>query len=146
MQTMTQPTLADKVGAAIYVMSMWPELPGVRTINTLMWPYQVPPLLPREEPAASAAQGPWIAEPADVRRQAAKVLASACTALLEGVPQPRIEQIWTAQAGYLSSALEPQPRGDRSPMWREGVLHPPQNRGEWLAAFSGLGHRCQPDT
>ena len=141
-----QPTLVQKVTAAIYVLSMWPELPGVRTINTLMWPYQTPPLTPRQLVQGESPQGPWIPEPDDVRRQAAKVLASVCIALLEDVPPQRSDRIWTEQAEYLSSALESQPPSDTSPMFREGALHPPANISDWLQAFSGPSHRYQPDS
>ncbi len=110
MKTLQQPTLAQKVSAAIYVMSMWPELPGVATINTLMWPYMVPPLTPVSMLDEGAPAGPWGLEPGDVRRQAAKTLASVCIALLEGVPETLTERIWTEQAAYLSSALEPATR------------------------------------
>lgn len=144
MKIMKQPTLAEKVGAAIYVLSMRPDLPGIRTINTLMWPYQAPPT--RSTPINGNLTGPWIPEPEDVRRQAAKVLASVCTALLAGVPQPLIEQIWIEQAEYLSLAFDGEPPDDRTPKTLQGVVHPPANIVEWIAASSGPYHRDQPNS
>jgi hypothetical protein len=144
MGNVQQPTLAQKAGAAIYVMSMWPELPGVGTINTLMWPYQAPPM--HTMPESPNVRGPWIREPDDVRRQAAKVLASVCTELLAGVPQPRIEQIWTEQAEYLSSAVDAELPDERNPKTLEGVVHPPANIAEWRQAFSGPYHHCRQDS
>lgn len=144
MKEMQQPTLAQKVSAAIYVLSMRPELPGVKTINTLMWPYMVPPLTPVSMLEEDAPAGPWILEPDDVRRQAAKVLASVHTALLEAVHPERSAQIWIEQVEYLSLAGEPALRDERIPTFREGVLHPPENIADWLSAFSGPCHPCQP--
>jgi len=141
METAKEPSLALRVGAAIYVMSMWPVLPGVGTINTLMWPYQAPPMLPLEGQNAESAQGPWVLEPEDVRRAAAKLLASVQAALLEAVPPERSARIQTEQAEYLSSTLEPALQDERVPSLREAVLHPPQNVAVWLQALSGP---CRP--
>ncbi len=68
---MNQPTLQQKVGAAIYVLSMRPELPGVQTTNTLMWPYRqrLAEGVPDRAPAWAARLPPY--EEEDVRRQAA---------------------------------------------------------------------------
>lgn len=144
MQTMKQPSLAQKVGAAVYVMSMWPELPGVATVNTLMWPYMTPPM--ESQTALPAAGALWIAEPDDVRRQAAKVLASVCIALLEAAPQPLTERIWTEQAEYLTSAFDVQPPDGRTPSFPQGALHPPANIADWLAAFAGPCRQRPPNT
>ena len=146
MNAMQQPTLEQKVSAAIYVLSMRPELPGVRTVNTLMWPYSVPPLVSVSILEEEALAGPWILEPDDVRRHAASLLASVCTALLEGVPLSRSDQIWTEQAECLSSALEPALQDERVPMFGEDALHPPGNVAEWLSAFSGPCHPGLPGT
>ena len=134
MDVMDEPSLARRVSAAIYVMSMWPVLPGVGTINTLMWPYQAPPLLPLEGQDAESAKGPWVLEPEDVRRAAATLLASVQAALLEAVPPARSAQILTAQAEHLSSALEPALQDERIPSLRGAVLHPPQNSAAWSRA------------
>lgn len=89
-----EPTLQDKVGCALFVMAAEsPDAIGVWTKNRLMWPYQT-------------------YTDDDVRRQAAKLMASVCTALLEAVPQPRRQQIWTDQAAYLSFALDGEPQGE----------------------------------
>jgi len=100
-----QPPLSHKVSAAISIVANWPELPGVGIVNTLMWPYKKPPLLPTPEEAA-ASVGPWIKEPDDIRRHAVKLLASVHTALLEALPAERLQQIWTDQDEFLSFALD----------------------------------------
>lgn len=143
---MKQPTLSQKVSAAFYVLSMRPELPGVKTVNTLMWPYRVPPLLPHELQENESADGPWVLEPGDVRRHAANLLASVHTALLEGGLPLRIEKLWTEQAEYLSSELEPALQDERIPSLHGRVLHPPENVAVWLQAFSGPYHLGLPGT
>lgn len=144
MEKIPQPTLASKVGAAFYVLSMRPELPGVRTINTLMWPYMVPPLLQHEMEADDRGEGPWILEPDDIRRHAARLLASVHAALLEGALPQRSAQIWTEQAESLADELEPEPQDERIPSRHGRVLHPPANIADWISAFSGpCRHRRQ---
>lgn len=109
---MNQPSLQQKVSAAIYVLSMRPNLPGVQTTNTLMWPYRqrLAEGVVDRAPAWAALLPPYGDD--DVRRQAAKLLTSVCTALLEDVHQPRLSQIWTDQAAYLSFALDVEPPGE----------------------------------
>ena len=111
---MKQPPLSHKVTAAINVMMTWPELPGVGTVNTLMWPYKRPPLLPTEEEAATL-EGRWVKEPDDVRRHAVRLLASVHTALLELLPAERLQRIWTDQDEFLSFALDDDRPCDASP-------------------------------
>lgn len=146
MQRVKQPTLAQRVSAALYVISCRPTLPGVRTIDTLMWPYMTPPLLPRklQEAQKEVADGPWILEPDDVRRCAAKLLASVLAELLQAAPPQRLEQISTELAEYLSSELEPALQDERIPSLHGLELHPPQNRDAWLRASSDPYHHRQP--
>lgn len=148
MERIKQPTLAQRVSAALYVISCRPTLPGVRTVDTLMWPYMTPPLLPHklQETQKEVADGPWILEPDDVRRFAAKVLASVLAELLQAAPPQRLEQISTELAEHLSSELEPGLQDERIPSLHGLELHPPQNRDAWLQASSDPYHHRQPGT
>jgi hypothetical protein len=148
MQRVKQPTLAERVSAALYIISCRPMLPGVKTIDTLMWPYMTPPLLPHklQEAQKEVAEGPWIPEPDDVRRCAAKLLASVLTELLQAAPPERLEQISTELAEYLSYELEPALQDERIPSLHGLELHPPQNRGAWLRASSDPYRHHQPGT
>ncbi len=149
MQRVKQPSLTQRVSAALYVISCRPTLPGVKTIDTLMWPYMTPPLLPhklQEAQQKEAADGPWILEPDDVRRCAAKLLASVLAELLQAAPPERLAQIETELAEYLSSDLAPARQDERIPSLHGLELHPPQNRDAWLRAFSDPYRLRQPST
>ena len=108
---LARPILRAKIGCALYVLSIWPELPGVATINTLMWPYKQ-----RYDAAQTNNDpGPWIEGPEDIRRHAAKVLSSALAELLQAAPLEVSEKIWKDQAEYLSFALGDGTPDDESP-------------------------------
>src|SRR5215510_10332196 len=82
---MNEPTLNERVSAAFFVACFGADNAGVRTRHALMWPhtdYSID----------------------DVKRVAARLLASVHTALLAIVPRPQIEQILKDQAAYLSFA------------------------------------------
>jgi len=95
MPEVEEPTLEGRVGCALYVLAWGPEYPGDYTKRRLMWPHTV-------------------YTDDDVRRAAAKLLASVCTELLEAVPQARRRQISIGQAEYLSFVLGDALPGDTS--------------------------------
>jgi len=83
---MSEPELKDRVGAAIFIMAFGAENTGVMTCQKLMWPhtdYEID----------------------DVKRTAARLVASVHTELLKALPQPQIEQILKDLASYLSFAV-----------------------------------------
>lgn len=86
METMNEPELKDRVTAAIFIMAFGAENTGVMTCQKLMWPYTE-------------------YEHDDVKRVAARLVASVHTALLATLPQPQIELILKDLSAYLSFAL-----------------------------------------
>lgn len=83
---MNKPELHEQVGAAIFIALYGAENTGAMTLDKLMWPHTR-------------------YEPDDVKRAAARLLASVHTALLTTLPPIQIELISTDQASYLSFAL-----------------------------------------
>lgn len=71
-----EPTLADRLGCACYVLAHGADYPGIWTTRRLMWPHTQ-------------------YTDANVAVAAAKVLASVGTALLAAAPQSLIDQIST---------------------------------------------------
>lgn len=97
-----EPTARERISRALIVLAGYPELPGVHTINRLMWPYKMPPItgqLTSDEP------GPWLHDPNDVHHAAIKVLASAFAALLKAAHPQVSEQIQKEVAEYLTSEI-----------------------------------------
>lgn len=83
---MNAPTLNERIQAAIFVISFGAENTGVMTRHCLMHPYTN-------------------FSDDDVKRAAARLLASAHTALLATLPPAQIDQILKDQGAYLSFAL-----------------------------------------
>lgn len=83
---MNEPSLNERMGSAIFVAVFGVENAGVMTCDKLMWPYIK-------------------YEHDDVKRTAARLLASVHTALLTVLPQIQIELILKDQASYLSFAI-----------------------------------------
>jgi len=83
---MKAPTLNDKLGAAIFILAFGAKDAGIMTTHKLMYPYTV-------------------YQVDDVKRVAARLVASVHTALIASVPQSRIELILKDQENYLSLAL-----------------------------------------
>lgn len=93
MYEVKEPSLATKLRCALFVTAYGAERCGIWTRHRLMWPYT-----------------DYTDD--DVRRVAARVTASVCTALLEGLPLQTRQRIWTDQAEYLSFALDELPPGE----------------------------------
>jgi hypothetical protein len=82
-----EPTLADRLGCACYVLAHGADYPGIWTTRRLMWPHTN-------------------YTTADVATAAAKLVASVGIAWLTTAPQPLIDQISTGLAEHLSFVLD----------------------------------------
>lgn len=83
---MPEPGLNQRVGAALFIVATGFSNTGIATRNTLTHPYTD-------------------CSESDVRRVAARLLASVYAALLAGLPHPAIARILKDQDAYLSFAL-----------------------------------------
>lgn len=90
-----EPTLADRLGCACYVLAHGASYPGVWTTRRLMWPHTQ-------------------YTDANVAVAAAKVLASVGTALLAAAPQSLIDQISTKIKESLIFEVGDEPPDDGS--------------------------------
>lgn len=81
-----EPSLKSRLNCAIFIMAFGAENTGVMTCQKLMWPYTD-------------------YEIDDVKRTAARLVASVHTALLATLPPPQIEQISKDLASYLSFSV-----------------------------------------
>lgn len=80
---MNEPTLQVRIGCAVFIALMGVDGTGVGTQRKLMWPHTE-------------------YDDDDVKRVAAKLLASVHTAVIATLPPEQIEQISTTLSEYLS--------------------------------------------